>query len=225
VSASQHSNVPVRAAAIDAGVASYAAPSASAPATAASAPATVASAPATAAWFLLALWLLGTAGAFWFFELGDQPLAGTAIQSFALAAPAPVETWFREQAAAMGASGASAAAQGAAAAVTLVRLHAPHCACDRAMAAASATIEARFEPRGVRFLDTADRRLRAAGVTAAPAALIFDAAGRLVYYGPYGNTAWCGTSGALVDGVLEHALRGVARFTTAPATRGCFCTA
>jgi hypothetical protein len=174
---------------------------------------------------VLGVWLLGTAGAFWLFELYGAPLQGTVAQSFALATPAPIEAWYREQPASDPAAGAR---------LTLVRLHAPHCVCERDMASTVRKIEAEFQPRGVRFLDTADARLRAAGVTAAPAALVFDAAGRLVYYGPYGNatsghstwgsSAWCGGGGGLIESALERALQGGARFTTAPVTRGCFCT-
>ncbi len=167
---------------------------------------------AVAAWFLLASWLLATAGAFWYFELGAEPLVGTTMQSFALAARAPVEAWYREHVAAPDAR------------LTVVRLHAPHCACDRAITSESEKIEARFQARGVRFLDTADGRLRKAGVTAAPAALIFDAEGHLIYYGPLGASAWCATSGGMLESVLERALQGSTRFTSAPVTRGCFCT-
>jgi hypothetical protein len=168
-----------------------------------------------AAWFLVTFWLLGTAGAFWFFELRGEPLQGTIAQSFALAAAAPVEAWYREFVGPNAAPGAR---------FTLVRLHAPQCACDRDNSSATQKIEAEFQPRGVRFMDVADERLRTLGVTAAPAALVFDAAGRLVYYGPYGSSSWCGGSGELIESTLERVFQGGVRFTTSPVARGCFCT-
>jgi hypothetical protein len=178
--------------------------------------------PATgaAAWLVIALWLLGTAGAFWFFEVGSEPFRGTTAQSFALPNRGPVEAWYREHV---------ASSSVPATRLTVVRLHAPHCGCDRDSASTARNVETDFQRRGVRFLDMADGRLRAAGATAAPAALVFDAAGRLIYYGPsanssWGSSNWCGSGSGLIESVLERALQGGMHFATTPVTRGCFCT-
>jgi hypothetical protein len=68
-----------------------------------------------------------------------------------------------------------------------------------------------------------DGTLAAAGINSSPAALIFDAHGRLIYYGPYSDSAWCGSTETLVEPVLDRALVGLATEKRPRASRGCFC--
>jgi hypothetical protein len=51
-------------------------------------------------------------------------------------------------------------------------------------------------PLGLEAVHAGVRMLHAAGIHSAPAVLIFDAGGRLIYHGPYSNSAWCGNSAA-----------------------------
>jgi hypothetical protein len=60
-------------------------------------------------------------------------------------------------------------------------------------------------------------------IPATPAALVFDAAGKLVYFGPYSDSARCGASGGFVERVLDSALRGQSMRTQPFYGSGCFC--
>jgi hypothetical protein len=60
-------------------------------------------------------------------------------------------------------------------------------------------------------------------VTASPAALVFDATGALVYFGPYSDAARCGTSGGLVERVLDKVLAGHSPQLQRFIGGGCFC--
>jgi hypothetical protein len=63
-----------------------------------------------------------------------------------------------------------------------------------------------------------------AWIEATPAALVFDAAGKLVYFGPYSDSARCGESGGLVERVLERVLDGQAPRPQPFYGGGCFCS-
>jgi Domain of unknown function (DUF6436) len=120
-------------------------------------------------------------------------------------------------------------------------LYNPKCRCNRFTEPHLRRLKEAFEGEGVRFMAAAAAvaggptplglevlrfdasRLHAAGVDSVPSALIFDGGGRLIYYGPYSNSTWCGSAGALVDPVLKRALSGSAQFIGVPASRGCFC--
>lgn len=58
---------------------------------------------------------------------------------------------------------------------------------------------------------------------AAPAALVFNGAGRLVYFGPYSEEADCGTSGGFVERALDALVAGRAAPVARPLGIGCLC--
>jgi hypothetical protein len=191
---------------------------------------------AMAVWLIVFAWLAASAGAFWFFELSDwrafseprsrmSPSVNTAL----------VEQLFRD---ALERHTPAAPLSR----LTFVHLYNPKCRCNRFTEPHLRRLKEAFEGEGVRFMAAAPAevaggptplglevlrfdasRLHAAGVDSAPSALIFDGGGRLIYYGPYSNSAWCGSAGALVDAALKRALSGSAQFTGVPASRGCFC--
>ena len=185
------------------------------------------------AWLVLFAWLVVTASAFWHFELGNwrsfsEPQAPPTVNA------ALIEEWLR------GASGLHSPTASASR-LTFVHLYNPNCRCNRFTEPHLARLQRAFAGQGVRFVAAVSglgngpaplgvetlqadlRMLHTAGIHSAPAALIFDGGGRLIYYGPYSNSAWCGSSGALVDPVLAHALSGSVQFSGVPAARGCFC--
>ena len=189
------------------------------------------------AWLVLAVWLLGSIGTLWCYELRDwRPFSIRADRLFEIDR-AQTDLWFRLNMAAP-ANGSRPAT------LTLVHLYNPDCRCDaytqrhlqrlmdryqsqgvRFVAALTPRIAMRAtlpHPLGIRTIASADRLLAAGGATA-PAALIFDAAGRLIYYGPYSDSAWCGSEGGLVEPVLDRALAGQKPVDALPVIRGCFC--
>jgi hypothetical protein len=195
------------------------------------------------AWCALAAWLLCTAGAFWYFELRDwRPFSSQSAQPFDLRRTGEVESWFRANVHA----DASGQPQ-----LTFIHLYSPGCGCNGYTESHLRRLLDRYQSRGVRFLAAATpsikgslgvvspslglsavgstQLLAAAGIATAPAALIFDAAGRLLYYGPYSNAAWCGSGGGLVEPVIDRALAGRPPIPgnspagNQPVIRGCFC--
>jgi hypothetical protein len=191
------------------------------------------------AWIAVAVWLLGTAGAFWFFELRDwRPFAAQSVRLFEIDGALQTQLWFRTH------IGVDAPASGNAR-LTFVHLYNPDCRCDAYTEQHLQRLMSRYQSRGVRFVAaltplfanrptpahplglrvvaSTDGYLAAAGVNTAPAALIFDAAGRLIYYGPFSDSAWCGSDGGLVEPVLDRALAGRAPIGAVPVVRGCFC--
>jgi hypothetical protein len=197
------------------------------------------------AWCALAVWLLCTAGAFWYFELRDwRPFSSQGAQPFDMRRTGEVESWFRANVDA----DASGHPQ-----LTFIHLYSPGCGCNGFTESHLRRLLDRYQSRGVRFLAAATpsfngalgvkslplglsgvgstRLLAAAGIATAPAALIFDATGRLLYYGPYSNAAWCGSGGGLVEPIIDRALTGRAPTpgddspggTLPVVIRGCFC--
>jgi hypothetical protein len=192
---------------------------------------------AVGSWIVLIAWLTSSAVAFWYFELSDwRPFAAAGMRTFASADAALVEQWFRSNIGLGSATGDPVK-------LTFIHLYNPQCSCNRFTEPHLRRLKERYQSRGVRFLaapapnspttvrapldlpliGSKDGMLAAAGINTAPAALIFDNDGRLVYYGPYSDSAWCGSAGALVDGALERALSGTKAMTGASASRGCFC--
>jgi hypothetical protein len=195
-----------------------------------------------AAWSALALWLLCTGGAFWFFELRDwRPFSNQGAQPFDLGRTSEVESWFRADVDV----DAPRHPQ-----LTFIHLHSPGCRCNGYTEPHLRRLMDRYQSRGVRFLAAltpafngasevvpqplglpvvaSTRLLAAAGIVTAPAALIFDATGRLLYYGPYSDSAWCGSGGGLVEPVIDRALAarppdGTRLGGIPPMIRGCFC--
>jgi hypothetical protein len=175
------------------------------------------------------LWLAGTAYAFWSFELKHERSfeSGRTVLFDSATRERSAEAWFRS---AIGPRGG----------VTVVHVYEPNCPCNRFTHPHLARIIANYQQRGVRFVAAA--RGGAGGappdglqqvvvpsgsdlawIEATPAALVFDANGRLVYFGPYSDSARCGDSGGLVERVLERMLAGQAPRPQAFYGGGCFC--
>jgi hypothetical protein len=204
------------------------------------------------AWSVLGLWLLGTAGAFWYFELRDwRAFSSDSAHLFDLKRTGEMENWFSAEVD-VPASGHPQ--------LTFIHLYSPGCRCNGYTESHLRRLLDRYQSRGVRFLAAttpsfngglsdvphplglsavaSSRLLAAAGIATAPAALIFDATGRLLYYGPYSDAAWCGSGGGLVEPVIDRALAGrpphgsqpesstpggTSPGGTSPVIRGCFC--
>jgi len=160
-----------------------------------------------------AAWCAGTAYAFWSLELEDRrPLDPATVKAyFDVSRAAPrAEAWFRANA--LPADGTAAAP------VTVVHVSRPGCACDRSAERHLAEIRARYAATPIAF-----RQARVDWVAATPAALVFDAGGRLVYFGPYSDDADCGRRRGFVEEVLDAL--GSGRRDVAPNVLGvgCYC--
>ena len=109
----------------------------------------------------------------------------------------------------------------------MVHVYRDGCDCNRFTDRHLAEIEARFRDSGVRFIRIKSGSASADGmpgwVESMPAAFVFGADGELLYFGPYSDAAWCGRTGALVEGVIERALQGVPPLPPATTRWGCFC--
>jgi hypothetical protein len=193
-----------------------------------------------AAWAVVSVWLAGTGYAFWSFELGQQRSfesprtvlfdSGTRARS--------AEAWFRASIAPLANGGAPAAA-------TVVHVYMAGCICNRFTHAHLARIVTRYRSAGVNFfaamrpaagggvaVDTAPKGLprialpagnELSWIEATPAALVYDANGKLVYFGPYSDSARCGESGGLVERVLDRVLLGHPPHPQPFYGGGCFC--
>ncbi len=195
------------------------------------------------AWTVVSVWLAGTAYAFWSFELKQQrPFESARTVLFDSGARArSAEIWFREAVAPqLGGTGARLA--------TVVHVYAANCPCNRFTHPHLARIVSGYQHRGVSFVaavqgpaataadltSAADlaalQRVELRGrrdlawIEATPAALVFDAAGTLVYFGPYSDSARCGASGGLVERVLDRMLGGQAPRPQPFYGGGCFCS-
>jgi Domain of unknown function (DUF6436) len=187
--------------------------------------------PSAGPWLLLVLWLGSAALGFWLFELRHVRTfeTDTARIFETEARRGSAEAWYR----------AHLQVAGELPAATVVHFFAPGCDCNRFTEPHLTRIKARYQPQQVRFvavtrtpssaaLGMPTLTLPASGeldwLDSAPAALVFDRDGRLVYFGPYSSAAWCGTGGGLVEGILDRLLAGrrpeLARFYG----RGCFCS-
>ena len=175
------------------------------------------------AWVVVSVWLASAGYAFWSLELGQQRSfesprtvlfdSGSRARS--------AEAWFRVNIAPLANAGAPAVA-------TVVHVYTAGCACNRFTHAHLARIVTRYRPAGVNFF-AAVRPTAASGVAvdtvpqglprinlpggnelswidATPAALVYDAQGKLVYFGPYSDSARCGELGGLVEHVLDRVL-------------------
>jgi Domain of unknown function (DUF6436) len=191
---------------------------------------------AVASWALLIVWLGSSAASFWFMELRDWRSFGRADTVFGDIDTARVEDWYRSNIDTMPAAAAHPR-------LTLIHLYNPDCRCNRFVDPHLKRLVEHYQSLGVEFIAAPARAVAAnavtpvnlpaisatystlasAGVNSSPAALIFDANGRLIYYGPYSDSAWCGSTGNLVEPVLERALSGLASARHPRASRGCFC--
>lgn len=195
-----------------------------------------------AAWVVVTAWLAGTGYAFWSFELGQQRSfeSPRTVLFESGSRTTSAEAWFRASIAPLANGGAAPAA------ATVVHVYMPGCACNRFTHPHLARIVTRYRSAGVEFfaamppaatgalaVDTAPPGLthialpagnELSWIDATPAALVYDAKGKLVYFGPYSDSARCGDSGGLVERVLDRVLLG---HTTHPQPfygGGCFCT-
>jgi hypothetical protein len=188
--------------------------------------------PTGAAWVVVIAWLVATGMGLWHFESRDwRPFSTQQTQMFQTNAQPQLERWYRES-----------VNSNTSAKLTVVYVYRVGCRCNEGVQSDSTRLMDRFRARGVRFLaatlPVSEAPLAApqgmqwaseqtslpndAGIHVGPAALIFDHLGRLMYYGPYRDAAWCGGSGLLLDRALEDALKGQAPRTGSVA-RGCFC--
>ncbi|ALP51907.1 hypothetical protein Tel_01455 [Candidatus Tenderia electrophaga] len=185
---------------------------------------------------LVAGWLVFTAVAFWWFQLKDvRPFAPSSENR---------AVFFRADALLQRLG--SLVEDAPTGRITVVHFWDPDCACSRFSDAHVAELIQAYGSRGVAFIvvpravaarDEARRRaveLFGAPVTVAamddlampssPAAAVLDAAGRLVYFGPYSNGAVCGAGGdAFVEKALDKALAGDTAQVLNMAAVGCFC--
>lgn len=193
-----------------------------------------------ASWVVVSAWLAGTGYAFWSFELGEQrsfESPRTVLFDSGSRAKS-AEEWFRVSIAPLANGGTSAVA-------TVVHVYTSGCVCNRFTLPHLARIVAHYRPDGVKFF--AAVRPAAAGaamldkvpqgltrvalptgdalswIDATPAALVYDASGRLVYFGPYSDSARCGESGGLVERVLDRVLLGQTPHPQPFYGGGCFC--
>jgi uncharacterized protein DUF6436 len=170
------------------------------------------------AWAVVAVWLVGTAYAFWAFELKHQRSFESAhtvlFDSGSRARSA--EAWFHAVVAPQRSSESGHAA-------TVVHVYAANCPCNRFTNPHLARIVAGYQRRGVSFVTVARGSIDLAWIEATPAALVFDASGKLVYFGPYSDSARCGESGGLVERVLDRVLGGQAPRPQPFYGGGCFC--
>jgi hypothetical protein len=153
------------------------------------------------------LWLAGTAYAFWSFEIKHQRTVFFDSTTQARSA----EAWFR------------AAVAPRAGVATVVHVYEANCPCNRFTHPHLARIISAYQQHGVRFISVARGTPGLAWIEATPAALVFDANGRLVYFGPYSDSARCGESGGLVERVLDRMLAGQAPRPQPFYGGGCFC--
>jgi hypothetical protein len=197
------------------------------------------------AWAVASVWLAGTAYAFWSFEFKHQRSFESAhtvlFDSGSRARSA--EAWFHTVVAPRLGSGSGHVA-------TVVHIYSADCPCNRFTHPHLARIVAGYQHRGVSFVTAVrgsatpvagDPVSAAAGpvglqqvalgtggdfawIEATPAALVFDAAGQLVYFGPYSDGARCGESGGLVERVLDRVLGGQAPRPQPFYGGGCFCS-
>ena len=195
---------------------------------------------AVAAWVVVSVWLACTGYAFWSFELGQQrSFESPRTVLFDPGSRArSAEAWFRVSIAPLANGGAPAVA-------TVVHVYTAGCACNRFTHAHLARIVTRYRSAGVNFF-AAMRPAAADGVVtdavpqgllrialppgnelswidATPAALVYDAEGKLVYFGPYSDSARCGESGGLVERVLDRVLLGHTLRPQPFYGGGCFC--
>lgn len=188
-------------------------------------------------WLAVLAWLACTAYAIWYFELRDQrPFENAHTALFDPSARAEsAESWLRRH--------AGAAASGVAPAkATVVHVFNAGCPCNRFTDQHLAEILARYRAAGVRFIAASvsetdatadglrpvDRAIQSelTWIDSTPAALVYDAAGKLMYYGPYSDSAECGSSGGgRVERVLDRVLLGQTQSPQKFYGGGCFCTA
>jgi hypothetical protein len=184
----------------------------------------------------VAAWLASAALGFWFFQLRDQrPFESEGLTLFdAKTRAASAEAWYQAH--------FTGSADTRHVSATVVHIFRTGCACNRFTEPHLAKIVARYLQEGVRFVvatreQTTAHAFYVGGLSqytipdqrdldwldSAPAALVYDAAGKLVYFGPYSSAAWCGASGGLIERVLDRLLAGQTPRLQPFYGSGCFC--
>lgn len=176
--------------------------------------------PAILPWIVLCAWLICAAYGFWYFELKDQRAfeSANAVLFDASERTAAAEQWLRDQRPAPLSRSPSGGA-------TVVHVYSEGCACNRFTGPHLAEIRARYGEKGVRFIATPAHMLKdeLSWIDATPAALVYDRAGKLIYFGPFSDAARCSPSAGLVERVLDRALRGETQHPQRFFGGGCFC--
>jgi hypothetical protein len=172
-------------------------------------------------WVVVAVWFVSSGAALWSFELQDaRPYAeGTTSLEDWQPAVTEAENWFQARGAADAGKSDTIA--------TWIHVYESGCRCNKYTDSHVEQIRKRFAKSQVDFvqLDRAavSGTAKAAWLGATPAALVFDASGRLAYIGPYSDSAWCGTGAGFVENALERLIRRD-KVTPQPVfARGCFC--
>jgi hypothetical protein len=172
-------------------------------------------------WVVVCAWLLSTAYGFWHFDLRMQRAfeSGNSGTFDADARARAAESWFRA---------AFEPPDSGHAAATVIHVYAEGCACNGLTDQHLAAIEAAYAGRGVRIVRVAHTAAAAKAaprwLEVAPAALVFDAGGKLKYFGPYSDASWCGAAGqGLVERALDRVLLRQPQRMQRIWSRGCFC--
>ena len=176
-------------------------------------------------WSLLAIWLLATGVVFWWLQLQYQQPFADDLHPYLTRAQAP------DTPDALRGLLANGATEGRA---KVISFYDPSCPCTRFNTPHRERIEARFAGGKVDFVSIqADDKAALAQhlqqwlpVQKAPAALVLDAEGRLVYYGPFSVGSGCLTgSGTFVERAIQRVLEGgqdAAKLNVL--AKGCYCT-
>lgn len=189
---------------------------------------------------IVAVWLAATVYAFWWFGLKD-------IRSFdasgytragvfdASGRDAAAEIWFRRT---VGDTDSPEAV------ATVVHVADPSCSCNRFNEPHFASIVGKYAGKGVAFWVLAQPQSMLPGAVAGqirkidaktlageldwvkttPAALIYDHAGHLVYFGPYSTGALCGATEGPVERVLDSIIARERTASQQLLAVGCYCS-
>jgi Domain of unknown function (DUF6436) len=170
---------------------------------------------------IVVLWLAATVYAFWWFALKDirrfDTLAYTHAGVFdASQRSAAMETWFRKN---------IAGAISPLPVATVVHVADPSCPCNRFSEPHFASIAEEYARKGVVFrkIDPTAPGSEFNWVKTTPAALVYDHAGRLAYFGPYSTGALCGAAEGLVERVLDHIVANGNAASQPLLAVGCYC--
>jgi len=161
-------------------------------------------------------WFAGTAYGFWAVDLrARRPLdPATVAAYYDRTRLAPIaERWFRF------AIRPDVPLRNGRGRATVVAVTHGDCDCNEKAARHLAAIARRY---GATLADT--RSAEVDWVAATPAALVFDADGRLLYVGPFSDEASCGSSGGYVERVLDDIAAHRTPATPTILGAGCFCT-
>jgi hypothetical protein len=188
-------------------------------------------------WIIVVVWLLSSATGLWIFQTRDRRTFENSVTLFdASARTAAAEAWYHTNLVGTAADTGHVAA-------TVVHFYRQGCSCNRFTEPHLAKLIARYRQEGVRFVLATREQSTTHGLSigdlpqytipaqhdldwldAAPAALVYDPAGKLVYFGPYSDAAWCGASGGLVERVLDGLLAGQIPHLRPFYGSGCFCS-